>query len=139
MVLKGSKGRDWLTPHPGEMHRLDPRVADRATQAKEFAKAHPAMTLLLKGSRTVIAMHGEPLRFNTTGTPAMACGGMGDVLSGLCGALIAQGMSLYDAASMGSWVLGRAAEIAVYSGECSMESLAATDVADHLGRAFDDS
>jgi NAD(P)H-hydrate epimerase len=66
----------------------------------------------------------------------MACGGMGDVLSGLCAALIAQGLSLHDAASAGSWLLGRAAESALsYRSE---EALSATDVAEHLGQAFID-
>jgi NAD(P)H-hydrate epimerase len=120
------------------MKRLDPRELDRATLAQSFAEAHPPHTLLLKGARTVVATHGQPLRFNTTGTPAMAAGGMGDVLTGLCAALIAQGVGLHDAACMGSWLLGRAAEIAVYGGECSLESLSATDVAAHLGLAFDD-
>ena len=131
-----------LTPHPGEMKRLlashtDWQSFGRRQQAEAFA-AENNVTLLLKGSRTVIATAQHPTRFSTTGSPGMATGGMGDVLTGLTAALIAQGMSIHDAASAGSWLLGRAAEIAISSGACSEESLAATDVAAHLGGAFED-
>lgn len=129
-----------LTPHPGEMKRLlaahpEWLAFDRRHQAEAFAEHH-GVTLLLKGSRTVIATPQHLTRFNTTGSPGMATGGMGDVLTGLIAALVAQRMRPHDAASAGSWLLGRAAEIAISRGECSMESLAATDVADHLGAAF---
>ena len=135
------RGSRLLTPHPGEMNRLlaahaDWLSFDRRHQAEAFA-AHYGVTLLLKGSRTVIATAQHPTRFNTTGTPGMATGGMGDVLTGLTAALVAQRMSLHDAASAGSWLLGRAAEIVISRGACSMESLAATDVAAHLGAAFE--
>ncbi len=128
-------GARLLTPHPGEMARFEPPAATRATQAKCFAAAWN-VTLLLKGSRTVVATPDEPLRYNTTGTPGMASGGMGDVLAGLCAALIAQGMGAHAAASAGSWLLGRAAEIAIARSESAPESLSATDVAAHLGAAL---
>jgi NAD(P)H-hydrate epimerase len=126
-----------LTPHPGEMARFGPTTTSRANQARSFASQHH-VTLLLKGSRTVIASPDQPLRYNSTGSPGMASGGMGDVLSGLCAALIAQGMSTHDAASAGSWLLGRSAESAITQGHASQESLSATDVAAHLGTAFTD-
>jgi NAD(P)H-hydrate epimerase len=66
----------------------------------------------------------------------MASGGMGDVLTGLCAALIAQGSTPYDAACLGSWLLGRAAERALRTAATSPESLRASDVVDHLGAAF---
>ena len=68
----------------------------------------------------------------------MATGGIGDTLTGLCSALIAQGMTAYDAACLGSWISGRAAEIALYRGLESPETLTATSVLDHLGMAFQD-
>lgn len=126
-----------LTPHPGEMARFGVSTATRATLARSFASQHH-VSLLLKGSRTIVASPDQPLRHNTTGSPGMATGGMGDVLSGLCAALIAQGMSTHDAASAGSWLLGRSAEIAITLGHASQESLSATDVAAHLGDAFTD-
>ena len=135
-------GSRLLTPHPGEMSRLIADHAswpalDRRALAEAFTDAYP-VTLLLKGSRTVIATEGAPTRFNTTGSPGMAGGGMGDVLTGLCAALIAQGHSLHDAACAGSWLIGRAAENALACGGRSEEALSACDVADHLGLAFTD-
>lgn len=136
--LDKAKGPRLLTPHPGEMQRLlaGKKIRDRAATARSFVSAHP-VTLLLKGARTVIAAKGQPLRYNTTGHPGMATGGMGDVLTGVCTALLGQGADVFLAASLGAWVCGRAAEIAVTSGACSTESLAPTDVLGNLGRAFD--
>nr|MBA2585292.1 bifunctional ADP-dependent NAD(P)H-hydrate dehydratase/NAD(P)H-hydrate epimerase [Chthoniobacterales bacterium] len=96
------------------------------------------VTLLLKGSRTIVAERNAPLSYNTTGHPAMATGGIGDVTTGLCAALIAQNLSPYDAARVGAWISGRAAEIALFLGTESEQSLIARDVVDHLGAAFSD-
>jgi NAD(P)H-hydrate epimerase len=85
----------------------------------------------------VIAENGRPLRYNSTGHPGMATGGMGDVLTGVCTALLGQGADTYRAASIGAWVCGRAAEIAISRGGSSAESLTPGDVLDNLGRAFD--
>jgi len=68
----------------------------------------------------------------------MASGGMGDVLTGVCAGLAGRGLSLYDAARLGAWVCGRAAEIAIFRGGASEESLLARDVLDHLGKAFNE-
>jgi len=133
-----SAGPRLLTPHPGEMKRLSAREASsRAEQSLRFCAEYPA-TLLLKGSRTIVAQRDQPCSYNTTGTPGMATGGMGDVLTGVCAALIAQKLSLYDAARVGAWVCGRAAEIAISRGEQSEQSLLPTDVLANLGRAFRD-
>lgn len=137
-----ARGPRLLTPHPGEMMRLIAQQPawqqlQRAELAEAFAQTHPGTTLLFKGSRTVIATAGQCTRFNTTGHPGMATGGIGDVLTGLTAALIAQGMSLHDTASMGSWLVGRAAEICVATGIRSAEALSATDIADTLGQAFE--
>ena len=140
--IPGVQGPRLLTPHPGEMARIihsqpEWQGLDRPSLAEAFAQAHASCTLLFKGSRTVIATSGQSTRFNTTGHPGMATGGIGDVLTGLCAALIAQGEGLHDAASLGSWLVGRAAEISLSSGDRSQESLSAADIADTLGRAFD--
>ena len=131
-----AKGPRLLTPHPGEMQRLlaGRKISNRGQVARDFTDKH-AITLLLKGARTVIAQRGLPLRYNTTGHPGMATGGMGDVLTGLCTALLAQGADTYQAASIGAWVCGRAAEIAVVQG-ASTESLTPSDVLEKLGSAF---
>jgi NAD(P)H-hydrate epimerase len=124
-----------LTPHPGEMQRLFPQDGrTRRGWLEAFVAAHP-VTLLLKGSRTIIGEAGSPPSLNSTGHPGMASGGMGDVLTGVCAALIAQGHSTRDAALAGAWVCGRAAEIAITRGE-SQESLRASAVLAHLGMAF---
>jgi NAD(P)H-hydrate epimerase len=96
------------------------------------------VTLLLKGSRTIVAERDRPLSYNTTGNPGMASGGMGDVLTGVCAGLLGQGLPLYDAARLGAWICGRAAEIAIFRGGASEESLLASDVLDHLGDAFNE-
>jgi hydroxyethylthiazole kinase-like uncharacterized protein yjeF len=135
-VLKRCRGPRLLTPHPGEMQRLfaSGKMA-RAGLARSFCEQFP-VTLLLKGSRTVVAQCDRPLSFNTTGNPGMATGGMGDVLTGVCAGLIGQGMSLYDAARVGVWLCGRSAEIAIFCGGASEQSLLPSDVLDNLGRTF---
>ena len=135
-VLRRCKGKRLLTPHPGEMKRLFPsEKGSRAKTAMKFCDRFP-VTLLLKGSRTIVAERNRPLSYNTTGNPGMATGGMGDVLTGVCAGLLGQGLSLYDAARVGAWVCGRAAEIAIFSNGQSEQSLLARDVLNHLGNAF---
>src|SRR5215510_6987035 len=135
-VLRRCKGERLLTPHPGEMKRLFPdEKHSRAETATKFCARFP-VTLLLKGSRTIVAERGRPLSYNTTGNPGMATGGMGDVLTGVCAGLVGQGLSLYDAARVGAWLCGRAAEIAVFNGSQTEQSLLPRDVLNHLGDAF---
>jgi len=127
-----------LTPHPGEMKRLFPEEkGSRAEIAERFCAQYP-VALLLKGSRTIVAERDRALSYNTTGNPGMATGGMGDVLTGVCAALIAQKLSPYDAARLGAWICGRAAEIAIFEGNASEESLLPSDLLANLGRAFND-
>ena len=135
-ILKNCRGPRLLTPHPGEMKRLagDHKIS-RSELAKKFTAEFP-VTLLLKGSRTVVAENGKRISYNTTGNPGMATGGMGDVLTGVCAALIAQNLSPFDAARVGAWVCGLAAEIAIFNSGESEQSLLPRDVLTHLGRAF---
>ncbi len=79
-----------------------------------------------------MAKSDQSLRINSTGNPGMANGGQGDLLSGVIGALLAQGMEAFDAASLGAWLCGRAAEISV---EENGSPSRATDVARKLGIA----
>jgi NAD(P)H-hydrate epimerase len=130
-----------LTPHPGECARLlGSSVADvqsdRIGAAREVAKRYGAV-VVLKGARTVIA---EPAQGEgrtaiiTTGNPGMATAGAGDVLTGVVGCLLAQGMGPYEAACLGAFVHGRAGdEAAQRLGECG---LLASDIADALPRAI---
>lgn len=135
-VLRRCKGKRLLTPHPGEMKRLFPDdQQSRGKTATKFCGRFP-VTLLLKGSRTIVAERGRPLSYNTTGNPGMATGGMGDVLTGVCAGLLGQGLSPYDAARVGAWLCGRAAEIAMFNGNQSEQSLLPRNVLQHLGDAF---
>jgi NAD(P)H-hydrate epimerase len=137
-VLKQFRGHRLLTPHPGEMKRLrDAGRMSRAGTAKNFCEEF-TVTLLYKGSRTIVAERGRPLIYNSTGNPGMASGGMGDVLTGVCAGLVGQNLPPYDAARLGAWLCGRAAELAIFSGQASEQSLVATDVLNHLGAAFND-
>ena len=137
-TLKHCRGPRLVTPHPGEMKRLfDPGKMSRAGTARNFCEQFP-VTLLFKGSRTIVAERDRPVSFNTTGNPGMASGGMGDALTGVCAGLLGRKLSLYDAARLGAWVCGRAAEMAIFISGASEESLLASDVLDHLGAAFNE-
>lgn len=135
-ILKRCAGPRLLTPHPGEMKRLfDSGKMSRAGTVRNFTDSFP-VTLLLKGARTIVGERGHPLSYNSTGNPGMATGGMGDILTGVCAALIGQSLSLYDAARVGAWSCGRAAEIAIFENSESEQSLLPRDVLANLGRAF---
>lgn len=103
-----------LTPHAGELGRLlgaDPAdvAARRAEHAREAARKFGA-TVLLKGSTTIIAQPGdEPVYVNPTGTPWLATAGTGDVLTGLAGALLAQGLLPPQAGLAAAYLHGLAA------------------------------
>lgn len=103
-----------LTPHPGEMARLTGQSTkavqnDRAGTAKAYAGRH-GVFLVLKGAKTITACPEGPVWVNASGCPAMASGGMGDVLSGMLGGLLAQGLSPYTAIPFGVFVHGAAGE-----------------------------
>ena len=137
-ILRSCRGPRLLTPHPGEMQRLmDVGKMVRAGMARNFCDRFP-ITLLLKGSRTIVCERGKPISYNTTGNPGMASGGMGDVLTGVCAGLAGRQLSLYDCGRLGAWACGRAAEIAIsHKGE-SEESLLASNVTANLGGAFNE-
>jgi ADP-dependent NAD(P)H-hydrate dehydratase / NAD(P)H-hydrate epimerase len=107
-----------LTPHAGELGRLlgaDP--ADVAARRRYYAQAAAdqyGACVLLKGSTTVIAQPGEPdpALVNPTGTPWLATAGTGDVLAGLAGSLLAQGLLPPQAAITAAYLHGLAARLA---------------------------
>ena len=105
-----------LTPHPGEMARITGiRISEieknRVEVARLYAEKWQAV-IVLKGVPTVIALPDGTVYLNTTGTPAMATGGSGDVLTGLIAALIGQGLTVADAAVAGVYLHGLAGELA---------------------------
>jgi NAD(P)H-hydrate epimerase len=136
--LRTASGPRLLTPHPGEMARLlgvtvADVEADRPRAAREAASAFEAVALL-KGSRTLIARQDGRLAVNPTGNPAMASGGMGDVLAGLIGALLAQRLPAPDAAELGAYLHGMAGDLG--AAEIGPAGLLATDLAARLPRAL---
>jgi NAD(P)H-hydrate epimerase len=133
----GRSGPLVMTPHPGEFSRLvgvpvAEVIANRELLAVGFA-AKAGVVLLLKGAHTLVT-DGKRLYRNTTGNPGMATGGSGDVLTGVIAALIAQGLSEFDAAVLGAYVHGRAGDLAAV--RLSQTALIATDILDHLPAAF---
>ncbi len=127
-----------LTPHPGEMARLLGSTPQEVQQnrveiASKFSKDY-GVCLLLKGHRTIIASPDGRLAVNSSGNPAMASGGMGDALTGIIAGLLAQGMAPFEAACLGAYVHGAAAD-RVISG-VSTRGLLASDILDELPRAL---
>lgn len=128
-----------LTPHPGEMARLAQTTtaavqANRLGTARDFAQRHN-LTLVLKGSRTLIAHPDGHVAVNTTGNPGMAKGGSGDVLTGLVAGVLAQFPHRpARAVEAAVYLHGLAADLAVR--ETDEHTLLATDSLHHLSRAF---
>jgi NAD(P)H-hydrate epimerase len=136
-LIREAKGPLLLTPHPGEMGRLIGRkfsADERETVARDFAGKH-GVTLVLKGTRTLVAAPGRPLVVNTTGNAGLSTGGSGDTLTGMLGALLAQKLSPYDAARLGVWLHGHAADLVLAERGCE-EGLTPTMLSAHLGVAL---
>lgn len=133
-ILKKRTHPTILTPHPGEMARLaNTSVAsiqhDRVTSARAFAKKVNAH-LVLKGAKTIIAHPDGTIYINTNGNPGMASGGMGDVLTGIIGSLVAQGYPPQAASHVGVYIHGAAAD--TLSKEYGPVGYIASDVIDTL-------
>ncbi|MGE5817063.1 MAG: NAD(P)H-hydrate dehydratase [Deltaproteobacteria bacterium] len=136
--LRRAKTPPILTPHPGEMARLIGKDnatvnQDRIGVARSFALANRCH-IVLKGARTVIATAEGKVFINPTGNPGMASGGMGDVLAGMLGALLGQGLSPEHAMELGVYLHGFAGDrIAAEKGEIG---LIASDVIGELPYAM---
>jgi NAD(P)H-hydrate epimerase len=129
-----------LTPHPGEMGRLVKKSAkevqaDRIGISREYAERH-GVVLVLKGAGTVIAAPDGRLFVNPTGNPGMASGGMGDVLTGVIGGFLAQGLDPLEAALLGVYLHGLAGDCAAK--QVGMSSLVASDVISELSTILRD-
>jgi NAD(P)H-hydrate epimerase len=109
-VLADRPAATVLTPHDGEHERLTGHRPgpDRLTAARDLAVATGAV-VLLKGSPTVVADPNGEVRVVASGDARLATAGTGDVLSGIIGALLAQGCAALEAAAAGAWLHGRAA------------------------------
>jgi NAD(P)H-hydrate epimerase len=128
-----------LTPHPGEMARLAQKTvaeiqANRLEIARSFAQGH-GVTLVLKGWRTLIAHPDGSVAVNTTGNPAMAKGGSGDMLTGLIAGLLAQYRNETSrAVEAAVYLHGLAADLAVFGTD--EHTLLPTDSLGEFSRAF---
>lgn len=137
-VLAGLRRDDWiLTPHPGEAARLlgcdTPEIlADRRAAAAAIQHRFGGV-VILKGAGTLIA-HDNGLDLIDSGNPGMASGGMGDLLTGVLAALIAQGMAPVDAARLAVWLHGEAGNRAAEQGQ---RGLLATDLLPWIRRLVD--
>ncbi len=138
-LLDGGERPLVLTPHPGEMSRLAGITvkavqADRLNVARSFAREH-RLVLVLKGSRTIVALPDGTAWVNPTGNPGMATGGTGDILTGMAAGVMGQMPDNIPLATVAAVYLhGLAGDVAAETmGE---HSLVATDLLDALPEAF---
>jgi NAD(P)H-hydrate epimerase len=127
-----------LTPHPGELAELlgqdvDAIQSDRQKFAMMAAEQTGAV-VVLKGAGTMIAQEGQATWLNLNGNPGMACGGSGDVLAGLLGGLLAQGIPPVAAACAAVWLHGMAGDMAAL--QHTQAAMNARDIAVALPGAF---
>ena len=138
-LLDGSMRALILTPHPGEMARLlGCTIAeverDRLATARTFATEHH-LTLVLKGWRTLVAHPDGSIAVNTSGNPAMAKGGSGDILTGMVAALVAQfPKRIQQAVECAVWLHGAAADL--FARERDEHTMLATEMLQHLSSAI---
>jgi len=137
-VLRECKAPLVITPHPGEMATLLGTTSkevqsNRLETARAFAKEH-GVTVVLKGAGTVISDPDGKAYINTTGSPGMATGGTGDVLSGMIGGLLAQSQGDTSVAAAAVYLHGLAGEIA--ADKLSEPAMLASDLATCIGDAI---
>ncbi len=136
--LVGRPGPTVLTPHPGEAARLlglaaAAVAADPESAARRLADESGA-TVVLKGFRSVVATPAGRVARILSGSPGLATGGSGDVLTGVVGALLARGLPAWETATAGAYLHGLAGDLV--RERLGDESLRASDLPEELGRAF---
>lgn len=119
-----------LTPHPGEMQRLVGRsieeIRARPLDAARGLAEDAGCVVLLKGQPSVVAAPGAPVLVNSTGSSDVAAGGMGDQLGGTITAMLAGGVPAREAAALGLFYAGRAADLAGRGRSLSPRQVSAT-------------
>ncbi len=132
------KGKNILiTPHPKELAdffkiTVEDIEKDRIGVVRKVMEGY-GISILLKGYRTIIGSNSQ-IHINPTGNPGMATGGSGDVLSGMIGSLVGQGLNLCDAASLGAYLHGLSGDIV--KEEKGEYSLIASDIINFLPQAI---
>lgn len=134
-VLLAPKGPRVLTPHPGEMGGLIGQTAGqvqnaRLQTARDFAAQYPDVVLVLKGAGTLVAHGSDAVCLNQTGNAGMARGGSGDMLAGMIGALLAQGMEPRWAAVCGVYLHGLCGDVTAR--DLSQMAMLPTDMIERL-------
>ena len=143
LLKQGIIERQWIkgplviTPHPKEMgflmdFNVESINANRIAIAKECSRVWDCVTVL-KGNKTIIT-DGNLVTVNLTGNPGMATAGSGDVLSGIIGSLIAQGLEVYEGARVGAFIHGLSGDYGVQ--DLGEFSLLASDIIDYLPNAI---
>lgn len=138
-LLDRNGKNNWvLTPHEGELAKilnisyLD--IRKKRVALVEELSAHLPVTLVLKGAATLVGSRGNPIFINCSGNPGMATAGSGDVLSGIIGAFLAQGLSPRQAAVLGVFLHGVAGDFAAE--EIGETGFLASDIAAALPKAI---
>jgi hydroxyethylthiazole kinase-like uncharacterized protein yjeF len=124
-----------LTPHQKELERLIgtwENDYDKLKKAVHFSKKH-SLILVLKGAHTVV-IDGDSIFFNSTGNPALATAGSGDVLTGIITGLIAQGYEPRNASILGVYLHGKTADIAIK--ETGYETFTSSTILTYLSNAI---
>jgi len=124
-----------LTPHPKEFERLVGKWKndyDKLKKLRDLSKNYK-LIIVLKGAYTTIAHQGE-LYFNSTGNPALATAGSGDVLTGIITGIIAQNYHPFEATLLGVFLHGRTAELAMQTKV--YETFIASDIIEYLSTAI---
>jgi NAD(P)H-hydrate epimerase len=137
-ILEKAAGPRVLTPHTGEFSRLTGLPVREIEKEREalaviFARKWKGV-LLLKGNRTVVADPRGQLYVNRTGNPGLATAGTGDVLTGMIGAFLAQGLTPFESARWGAFLHGKSADLAAK--EIPRVSLIATDLIERIPAVF---
>ena len=127
-----------ITPHPGEAARLlGISIAAVQTDRPAALRALVDLTgaaVILKGAGTLVSAPGHGIHLVASVNPGMARGGMGDVLAGMACAMLARGLTAFDAARAAAWLHARAGDIVAWRN--GREAMLATDLVACLGEAF---
>ncbi len=133
-ILKDVEPSIILTPHPGEMARLtglsSKAIQDNRVEVSRNFATEYGVSLVLKGSRTIIAQSDKNIHINPSGNPGMASGGTGDILTGMMGGLVCQGFPVPSAAIAATYIHGLAGDIA--ADEKGEMALIATDILEKI-------
>jgi NAD(P)H-hydrate epimerase len=139
-LLKKTKAPAIITPHPGEFSRLSGlgigQIESNRIEAAYSFSQETGSYLILKGSPTVIAEPDGRVFINSTGNPGMAKAGTGDVLTGMTGGLLGQGLSPLEASLLGVFLHGMAGDIS--AAEVGERSLLSSDIIEAIPMAYEE-